>query len=352
MMDFGSFGAAVRAMRDYGLVELHFNAPWAFVGLVLLLPVIRGIFSFHGRLPVLIFSRGEAVSALGKGAGHRFFIGAKLLMFGAILCSLAALTQPRVLGEPDSQYAQGIDIVVVLDVSGSMRAADFKPKDRLTVAKQVIREHLLTRKRDKVGLVVFAGEAYTQVPLTLDKGLVEEMLEGVRTGVITDGTAIGDAVATGVNRLRDSQAMSKVMILITDGDNNAGNLSPEKAAELAKEFNVNVFPILVGKGGLVPYPSGQDFLGKTRYTKAEWPTNPELLKAIAKTSEGRFYRASRPKELAGSLQKILEEMDRSRLDLESDIRRPIDLAPLLLLPALLMLLLSLVIFMTKGSTLP
>ena len=249
-------------------------------------------------------------------------------------------------------YAEGIDIVVVLDVSGSMRAADFKPRDRLTVAKQVIRDHLLTRKRDKVGLVVFAGEAYTQVPLTLDKGLVEEMLEGVRTGVITDGTAIGDALATGVNRLRDSKATSKVIILVTDGDNNAGNLSPEKAAKLAQEFGVKVFPVLVGKGGMVPYPSGQDFLGKTRYTKAEWPTNPKLLKSIAKETGGGFFRASKPKQLAGSFQKILERMDKSRLDLESEIRQPIDLYPLFILPAMLMLLLSILIFVTKGSTIP
>ena len=174
----------------------------------------------------------------------------KIISLGVekILISSAVVANPELIREAAERVGSQ-SIVVVLDVSGSMKAADFRPKDRLHVAKEIIKKHLLTRRNDRIGLVVFAGQAYTQAPLTHDKELLAEILDGVRTGVIEDGTAIGDATATGVNRLRESKAKGKALILITDGDNNAGRIAPLKAADLAKSFNVQIFSILVGKGG-------------------------------------------------------------------------------------------------------
>ncbi len=348
----GSLGAAARALQTYGVGELTWERPW-----VLLLGLLVAAAAFvqwrrRTRVPVLLASRGEALAALpGRGRLALVVLAHVSILLAAVLV-VVSLARPQVLGEPNPDAEEGIDIVVALDVSGSMLAADFKPRDRLTVAKKVIAEHLLTRRRDRLGLVVFAGEAFTQAPLTHDKALLEEILEGVRTGVITDGTAIGDAVATSVNRLRESKAESKVVILVTDGDNNAGNLSPEKAAELAQEFDVQVFPILVGRGGQVPYPRGQDFFGATRYVYMNWPTNPELLKRIATVTGAQFFTATNPKALETSLQQILEAMDKTRLDSGPILRKHIDLYPLLAAAALLLWLLGFVLLTTRASTVP
>lgn len=342
---------AARALASARLDELSLATPWSLLLLFALVPLVWRLFA--RRRPALVFSRGEALAKLPLGAGHVLSVLSRALFALAVTLSLVALSGPRAPGEPDPESLEGIDIVVVLDVSGSMRAADFKPRDRLYVAKQVIARHLLPRERDRIGLVVFAGEAFTQAPLTHDKRLLGEILDGVRTGVITDGTAIGDAVATGVNRLRDSDAKSRVLILVTDGDNNAGNIAPEKAAELAKEFGVRIYPILVGRGGRVPYPSGgRDVLGMPSYGYASFPTNPELLQKMAATSGGTFFNAEDPASLAGSLQTILESLDKSRLESGPPVRRPVDLSPLLLLPAALLLALGLVLAVTRGSTVP
>ena len=207
-------------------------------------------------------------------------------------------------------------------------------------------------RTDRIGLVVFAGQAYTQAPLTHDKELLAEILDGIRTGVIEDGTAIGDATATGVHRLRESKAKGKALLLITDGDNNAGSIDPLKAAELAKAFEVQIFSILVGKGGKVPYPVGKDMFGRDRYQEVEWPTNPSLLQRMAKTSEGNFFSATAPKELETSLQEILASMDKTVLEGSSPTRKRIDLYPLFLLLALLMLFTGQTFLATRGSSLP
>ena len=208
---------------------------------------------------------------------------------------------------------QGIDIVVAFDLSTSMLAADFRPKDRISVAKEVLKNFISSRQNDRIGLVVFAGEAYTQCPLTLDYRVLQELLEQVRTGVIIDGTAIGNALATAVNRLRESDAKSKVIILLTDGDNNAGNISPLQAAQIAKDLGLKVFTILIGRGGRVPYPTGTDLFGRTLYEQVEIDVNPELLQRIAATTGGAAYQATDRETLERGLSQVLDSLEKSKI---------------------------------------
>jgi Ca-activated chloride channel family protein len=228
-----------------------------------------------------------------------------------------------------------------------MLAADFRPKDRLTVAKEVLRNFIASRQNDRIGLVVFASEAYTQCPLTLDYRVLQDLLEQVRTGVIADGTAIGNALATAVNRLRESDAKSKVIILITDGDNNAGNVSPGQAAQIARELGIQIYPILIGKGGRVPYPTGTDLFGRTQYEPVEIDVNPALLQEIAAVTGGTYHSAIDRESLEHELSLVLDALEKSKL-LEAGASAPYDpWAGKLIAPAALLGLLSLLLRATR-----
>lgn len=343
--------AAYKAFREAGADELALSRPWALLSLIAVALLIL-LMAFGNRRPAaLAFSRGAVLAALPMGSGHVVLLLGQIGIALSTILIAVALAGPTAPGEPDPAKVDGIDIVAVLDLSTSMRAADFKPRDRLYVAKRVIAEHLLTRETDRIGLVVFAGQAFTQAPLTHDKRLLSEILEGVKTGVIEDGTAIGDAIATGVNRLRDSKAKSRVMILVTDGDNNAGSLTPEDAAKLAKEFGVKIYPILVGRGGRVPYPVNNGAFG-TDYRYMEYPVNPELLEKVADVSGGEFFNAADPRSLETSFKTILEGLDKSKLEAGQQTRRPLPLDQLLALPAFFLLLLSLLGLSLRGSPIP
>ena len=348
----GPLVEAWRAVERASPSELRFEQPWALLALLLLAPALLGALGASRRRPLLTFPRGEAAAALPKGAGHLWRAVAYGAVLVAIACGALAAARPVAPGEPDPATTEGIDLVVALDVSGSMRAADFRPADRITVAKKVLEERVLSRAHDRIGLVVFAGEAFTQAPLTHDKALLRQILEGVRTGLITDGTAIGDGVATALNRLRDSKATTRVVILLTDGDNNAGNVTPEDAALLCKEHGVKVFPILIGRGGRVPFPDGNDVFGAPRYVYAEMPTNPALLQAMATTTGGTYFSAADPAALEQNLAKILDMLDRSRLESGPRARRPIEIGSLLLVPAILALLVALLLSTTRASVVP
>lgn len=345
---------AAEAFTRASLDEVSFQVPWAPLLLALGLVALVAVAVLLGKQrPRLAFSRAEALAALSPRSAALWIVVARTAWVLAAALVLLAALRPTAPGEPDPDRVEGIDIVVVLDISGSMRAIDFKPHDRLAVAKRVIAEHLLTRENDRIGLVVFAGEAFTQAPLTHDRRLLAEILEGVRTGVITDGTAIGDALGTGVNRLRDSKAKGRAIILLTDGDNNAGNLNPESAAELARDVGLPVFPVLIGRGGRVAVPTGDtDMLGMPSYQQVVMPVNPELLQKIADVTGGRFFTATSPRELETSFQRILSAMEKTRLEAGPVVRQPVDLGPLLLLPAVLLLLLALALQATRASTVP
>jgi Ca-activated chloride channel family protein len=275
-------------------------------------------------------------------------------IFGAvgILLAAAAFARPQAkIPNQRDVSVEGIDIVVALDLSTSMLAADFKPRNRIFVAKEVLKEFVNARTSDRIGLVVFAAEAFTQCPLTLDHSILLNIIEQVKLGVIQDGTAIGNGIATAVNRLRGSTAKSKVVILITDGDNNAGNISPLQAAQMAKDENIHVYTILVGKGGKVPYPV-KDIFGRETYQDVEVDTNPELLRQIALKADGAFYLATDRDSLRKSLQDILDSLEKTRLFDAGVVSREEELAPWLLGPAAAFLLLDLLLRATRFRRFP
>lgn len=344
--------APLKALWAQGALAIEFDRPWALALLPVVVVAVVAALIRDRRRPALRFARTADVVALPRGAAPAF---RAFSIHGAGVAAaivVVALSGPFLRGEPDPASTDGIDIVLALDVSGSMRAADFRPKDRLFVAKEVIGEHVLTRPRDRVGLVVFAGEAFTQTPLTHDRALVKSVLDGVRTGIIKDGTAIGDGLALALSRLEPSKAKTKTVILLTDGDNNAGSFAPETAMQLAKETGVKVYPVLVGKGGRVPFPDGTDVFGAPRYVTVDMPVNPTLLKKIATETNGAFFQATDKKSLETSLQSILESLDKSVLDGSPPVRRPLPLAPVLAIVAFVVVVLALIARHTRGSIVP
>ena len=211
-----------------------------------------------------------------------------LLMGLAIVLMTVALARPQKTDEKVERYTEGIDIMLAIDISESMQIEDFKP-DRLDAAKKVAHDFIAGRFQDRIGLVVFSGEAYSLAPLTLDYNLLYDYIKNINFDMIpAKGTAIGSAIAVATNRMRESKAKSKVLILLSDGDNNAGNIDPVTAAELAHSYGIKIYTIAIGKEGQVPF--GKDFFGRTRYV--ENTLDETSLRKIADIGEGKFYRVS------------------------------------------------------------
>jgi len=295
--------------------SLSLFANWRWLGLLVLVPAfIAWAFVERRKRAVLRFSAAAQLFEQGRGWRPHLLWLLPVMRVLAFIFAVIALARPQ---ERDSRTrdlsVEGIDIMIALDLSTSMEAADFKPQNRLHVAKEVLTEFLAGRSNDRIGLVVFSGAAYTQAPLTLDYGVLKEVISQLRTRVLEDGTAIGDAVATALNRLRDSDAKSRVVVLITDGDNNAGKLSPIDAAAMARAIGIPVYSILVGKGGKVPFPAGQDLFGNTTWRDVEIPINPELLQSMSSQTGGEYYRATDRESLKAGLQKVLDSLERSKI---------------------------------------
>ena len=212
-----------------------------------------------------------------------------VLRIVAVALFIVALARPVNITEEHETTTDGIDIVMAMDISGSMLARDFTP-DRLTSAKHLAAEFVANRRGDRIAVVAFAGEAFTQAPLTSDQAVVETMLSRLRSGVVEDGTAIGNGLATAINRLRESGAKSKVVILLTDGVNNRGQISPLMAAEIARDMGIKVYTIGVGTRGRAPYPA-VDMFGNKTTVMADVEIDEELLREISSMTGGKYYRA-------------------------------------------------------------
>ena len=213
-----------------------------------------------------------------------------VLRCAAYALLVVALARPQDVDEQRRSSAEGIDIMLSIDVSGSMLARDFKP-DRITAAKEVAGKFIADRYGDRLGLVVFAGEAFTQSPLTTDQSTLQTMLARIRSGIIEDGTAIGNGLATAINRLRESDAKSKVIILLTDGVNNRGEIAPLMAADIAADMGIKVYTIGVGTRGKAPYPV-VDMFGNMSFQPMDVEIDENTLEGIAERTGGRYFRAT------------------------------------------------------------
>jgi Ca-activated chloride channel family protein len=203
---------------------------------------------------------------------------------------IVALARPRTGAAAESITSEGINIVLAIDLSSSMLSEDFQPQNRLEVAKEKVKQFILGRRSDRIGLVAFAGEALTQVPLTVDYPVLLAAVDNLQAGQLEDGTAIGTAIATAANRLRDAPGKSRVMILLTDGENNRGAIDPRTAAQAAAAVGVKIYTIGVGSQGMAPVPVGRGLMG-LRFEYRPVEIDEALLRDVAKTTGGRYFRA-------------------------------------------------------------
>lgn len=236
-----------------------------------------------------------------------------LLRLLAISALIVVLARPQSSNRWEDKKVEGIDIIIALDISGSMLAEDFKP-NRIEAAKEIGMEFISSRPNDRIGLVVFSGESFTQCPLTIDHSILLNLFSDIKSGMIEDGTAIGMGLATAVNRLKDSKAISKVVILLTDGVNNMGNISPVTAAELASEYGIRVYTVGIGKNGFAPYPFKTPF--GIQYQNVEVKIDEEALKQIASSTGAQYFRATNNSSLR-NIYKEIDKLEKTQLEVRS-----------------------------------
>jgi len=286
----------------------------------------------HKSYPDIMFSNIGGF----KGYQSNFKIYLFHVLYGLRILSLAfliiAFARPQSSLSKQDVSVEGIDLVIALDISGSMMAEDFKP-NRLDVAKNVGIDFIKGRDNDRIGLVVFSGESFTQCPLTTDHAVLMNLFSSVKTGMIDDGTAIGDGLATAVNRLRNSTAISKVIILLTDGVNNMGMIDPLTAAQIAARFNIRVYTIGVGGTGPAPYPFKTQF--GIKYQNVDIPIDENLLKSIAQTTNGKYFRATNKNKLE-EIYKEINELEKTKIDVTEFKRKKEEFLPLVLIGFILL----------------
>jgi Ca-activated chloride channel family protein len=253
----------------------------------------------------------------------------------AIAALITALARPQTSLSWQDVTTEGIDIAIALDISGSMLAEDFKP-NRLEASKQVAMDFISERPYDRIGLVVYAGESFTQCPLTTDHDVLLNLFGGIQNGMIEDGTAIGMGLATSVSRLKDSEAISKVVILLTDGSNNRGSIPPVTAAEIASEFGIRVYTVGVGSNGMAPTPFKDQF-GRTQYQNVEVKIDEKTLKEIASIADGKYFRATN-KESLESIYKEIDKLEKSKIEVTEYKNKSEQFVPFAVLSVILLLL--------------
>jgi len=287
-------------MIDLGV--LQFASAWALL-LLLVLPA-WWLWRRRTKTPAIVFSRVRALAKgprAGRAVMRMLFLLRNLVLFGGVL----ALARPRSGARGEDVSSEGINIVIAFDISSSMLSQDFQPQNRIEVAKEKVKQFVNMRKSDRIGVVAFSGEALTQVPLTTDYPVVNAALSNLQPGQLEDGTAIGTAIATAANRLKDAPGMSRVIVLLTDGVNNRGAIDPRTAARAAAALGIRIYSIGVGTEGMAPVPVGRGLFG-LRYEMRPVEIDDALLTEIARVSGGRYFRARDP----AALDRITHEIDR------------------------------------------
>ncbi len=308
--------------------------------ILLVIPPVIWYFIKRRRLPgTIVYSDTSLVKSGGSTWKVQGLEALPIVMTIALILAIIGLARPQIGLKGSLIRREGVDIVMVLDVSTSMLAEDFKIKgtqtNRLEVVKSVTRDFIERRPNDRIGIVVFSGRPYILSPITWDHHWCISRLDEVKAGMIEDGTAIGSALAAGVNRLRESTAKSKVIVLLTDGVNNAGQIAPEAAAEAARAMGAIVYTVGAGSKGFAPYPAFDQF-GRKVYQSMKVDLDEALLKKIAATARGRYFRATDTQ----SLTNIFQQIDRlAKTMMEAPrYREHLDLYPYFLLAALILLL--------------
>ena len=291
--------------------------PLILILILILIPLILANYASRKESGNLRFSSLNLFKNIKPGKAARLKHLLISLRIFTIILLIIALARPQ-SGKAHSKIkTEGIDIVLALDVSGSMLAEDFTVKEerynRLYVAKEVVKDFIKWRENDRLGMVIFAGQAYTQCPLTLDYDILLQFLEKVNIGMVEDGTAIGSAIGVCVNRLKSSTAKSKVVILLTDGRNNSGEIDPFTAAERAKTFDIKIYTVGAGTKGLAPYPTKGAF-GFTVYKPMQIDIDDEGLTEIAKITGGKYFRATDTESLK-EVYKQIDSLEKTEMEI-------------------------------------
>jgi Ca-activated chloride channel family protein len=329
--------------------NLDFAYPAFFYALVII-PVMIAWYLWRGRKSTSALKISGFENIDEQIGSSRIWLRHLLFIFRVVVVALLiiVLARPQSSNRWEQVTTEGIDIVMCLDVSGSMRAMDFRP-NRLEASKNVGIEFVNARQDDRFGLVVFAGESFTQCPMTTDRAVVINFLKDIDFGVIEDGTAIGMGLATAVNRIKESKARSKVIILLTDGVNNAGDIGPVTAAEIAAGFQIRVYTIGVGTQGNAPIPV-QDAFGRTVTRNMPVEIDEDVLRKIAETTDGSYFRATDNNKLREIYQQI-DELEKTRLDVKQFSKKKEEYFPFLL-AAMLLLLFEITLRYTIFRTIP
>ena len=324
------------------------NPEWLILLLVIPLATLGISLIRRKRYEGMRFSDLRLIQSVPTTFWSRIRNAPMVLRVGALCLGVVALSRPQDPSTTHERFAEGVDIILILDTSTSMKAQDFRP-NRFIAARDVATEFIRDRVSDRIGLVVFAAQAFTQVPLTLDYDFLIEMLDRVEVGMIEDGTAIGTALLTGVNRLKESEAKSKVVILLTDGQNNRGEIDPGTAAEAAAAMKVRVYTIGVGAHGSAPFMADDPFYGQ-RMMQIPVEIDEEMLASVAEKTGGRYFRATN----SGALREIYDEigeLEKTKIE-EKIYTEYAELYPFFLWPAFILIFVEVLLSTTRLRRLP
>ncbi|MFW5773287.1 MAG: vWA domain-containing protein [Tangfeifania sp.] len=303
---------------------LTFKNPEFFYVLLVIVPMAAWyIFRQKRNTASIQVSSTASVFKAPKSMRHYLRHSVFLLQVLAIAAFTVVLARPQSSRNWENVTTEGIDIVIALDISSSMLARDFQP-DRLEAAKNVAMEFISGREYDRMGLVVFAGEAFTQCPLTTDRSVLLNLFKDIESGMIEDGTAIGNGLATSVARLKESEAISRVVILLTDGENNSGEIAPVTAAEIAKTFGMRVYTVGVGSEGTAPYPVQTPY--GTQMRDMEVKIDEETLQEISTITDGRYFRATSNTKLE-EIYREIDALEKSKIEVREFSRKSEEFLP-------------------------
>lgn len=328
--------------------DITFINPYWFLGL-LLIPVM-GVWYFSQGSKRYANLNLPSLEAFTQSSWRgKFRILLPILRMLTVASLIVAMARPQETLKEQEITADGVDIVLVMDLSSSMLAQDFNP-DRLEVSKKVASDFVDKRQYDRIGLAVFAGEAFTQCPLTTDHRVLKEFLDGLQCGILEDGTAIGMGLSTAINRLKDSEAKSKIVILLTDGDNNAGYIKPLTAAEIAREIGVKVYTIGVGSRGSARTPIRRRSNGDYVFGLAEVKFDEELLKQLSEMTGGQYFRAIDEQSLEQIYQTI-DQLEKTKIEVTT-IKRYSEEFDIFALLGIIFLVLEILLRYTVFRTIP